>query len=233
MNKSLLIFLTLTFLALPAQAEIYKCRLANGKTEISNAPCPSGAGTLAVRPDETVSEESRREAERDVERMRGYVEKRATEKQASEAAEREQQLSENQAIAQQRVYQSDNMEECLTALGRYALEAGRRAELEAICRAKPTKKPVIVTVPTAVPLYPVDGRGYSRDGCTENVMRLRLSPAEQNRRLAQCRGNISHPPPLINRPILPPNPRPVTPSNPRPEIRPGVPPCPLGKNNCR
>ncbi len=61
-------------LAQSAGAEIYKCRLPGGKVEISNSPCPGGSGTVAVRPEEAVSEANRQQAERDVARMRNFVE---------------------------------------------------------------------------------------------------------------------------------------------------------------
>lgn len=38
------IALLTALLALPAQADIYKCRLAKCKTEISNFPCSGGSG---------------------------------------------------------------------------------------------------------------------------------------------------------------------------------------------
>lgn len=226
MNRSLPALFFLAFLALPAQAEIYKCRLPNGQTEISNSPCPSGSGTLKVRPDEAVSEQSRQQAERDVARMRDYVEKREATKRLDEVAEREQRAAGNQASAQQAVYQSANMDECLNVLAQYSLEAGRRAELEAICRAKPKSEPVIGGVPVPVPYYRGAGRGNSRDSCVENVMRLQLPAAEQNRRLALCHGDGGHPPPPIIRPVEPPPPRPGM------GQKPTVAPCPLGKNNC-
>ena len=74
--------LTTLLLALPAQADVYKCRLANGKTEISNSPCSGGSSTVTVRPDDTVSEQNRQQAELDAERMQTFVDKRAAEQLA-------------------------------------------------------------------------------------------------------------------------------------------------------
>ncbi|MBI2277713.1 MAG: DUF4124 domain-containing protein [Dechloromonas sp.] len=139
--------LLIALLALPVQADIYKCRLANGRTEISNAPCPAGSGTLTTRPDDTVSEQSRQQAERDVERMRSFVEKREATQRTEEAAERQRQSSARQSAAQQRVYQSASMSECLRELELNPVEPSRQAELEAICRAKARSEPTLVPVP--------------------------------------------------------------------------------------
>ena len=106
---------TLISVSLPAGAEIYKCRLPNGKTEISNVPCPSGSGTVVARPDEPVSESSRRAAEQDVERMRNYVEKREAAQRADEAAQRDEQRAASQQSrnsAQRPAQQYGNAQEC-------------------------------------------------------------------------------------------------------------------------
>lgn len=213
-----LLSLLLALLALPAYAEIYKCRQPNGGTEISNSPCPTGSGTVSVRPDETVPEANRQQAERDVERMRGYVEKREAVQRADEASERERQDRERQAAAQQRVYQSGSMNECLHELAQQALEPARRAELEAICRSKARSEPTIVQVP----VYG-GGIGNVVGNCIDNVMRLRLAPAEQNRRIAQCQGGFGH----ATVPTLPAHPAPDR----RPGVKPGK-PCPRGDKYC-
>lgn len=217
MLKTLLTLLTALLLALPAQADIYKCRLANGKTEISNAPCPSGSGTITVRPDDVVPEQSRQQAERDVERMQSRIEKRQAAQLEEEMAERQRQAEAQQAAAQQRVYQSADMDECLRELAQHSVEAKRRAELEAICQAKARNQPTVVGVPIFTGGGPIGGSGH----CIESVLRLNLSASEQSLRLAQCRGSHGQPQPPAAMP------RPV----PRPDARPGK-PCPRGDLYC-
>lgn len=211
-----LLGLLAALLAFPGYADIYKCRLPNGKTEISSSPCPTGSGTLAARPDETVPEQTRQQAERDVERMRNYVDKREAAQRAEATAERERLADERQAAAQQRVYQSDSMSECLRELELHPVEASRRAELEAICRAKAKTEPAVVHVP----VYGGPGFGSGVDLCIQNVLRLRLGPAEQDRRMAQCQGNY--------RPLPQPSPQPA----PRPVVKPGGKPCPPNDKFC-
>jgi hypothetical protein len=151
--KTAAIALLLLAIALPASAEIYKCRLPNGKTEIANVPCPSGSGTITVRPDEPVPEASRQQAERDVERMRGYVEKREAAQRAEVAAERQERASQQQSSSPSRTPRNyGSAEECLRDIGQMALEATQRAQMEAECRN--IVRPQTVYVPVAVPVYP-------------------------------------------------------------------------------
>lgn len=141
----------------PAGAEIYKCRLPSGKTEISNSPCSGGSGTLAVRPDEAVSETNRQQAERDVERMRNYVEKRENTQRADIAAERQLQ-SQKQAATVNQPRSYGDPDACLRDVAQRALEANQRAQMEAECRnlVRPPEPPQTVHVPVYVapPVYP-------------------------------------------------------------------------------
>jgi hypothetical protein len=162
MLKTFIAIAALISVPATAGAEIYKCRLANGKTEITNAPCPSGSGTVTVRRDEPVSEKSRRQAEKDVERMRNYVDSREAAQRAEEAAERK----ERAASQQQRdntshtPRQYGSAEECLRNLEPMALEASQRARMEADCRSMVSAPPVYVPVPVAVPVYPTQRRHH-------------------------------------------------------------------------
>jgi len=148
-------------LPLMATADIYKCRLPNGKLEISNTPCPTGSGTLTARPDEKVPDAARQQAERDVERMKEYVDKREAAQRADEAAERQERASQRQAASQpQRAY--GDPAACLRGLDQQALEATQRSQLEAECRslakppaeAQPVYVPIVVGPPHARPLHP-------------------------------------------------------------------------------
>lgn len=155
MLRTFIATIALISLTAPASAEIYKCRLPNGKTEISNVPCPSGSGTVTVRPDEHVSEASRRAAEQDVERMRTYVEKREAVQRADEAAEREQQRAASQRQSNNTPRpprQYGSAEECLRDVEQMALEASERSRMEADCRN--IVRPQNVYVPVPVQPYP-------------------------------------------------------------------------------
>lgn len=157
MYRILLPLLAGLLLTQPAGAEIYKCRLPSGKTEISNSPCSGGSGTLAVRPDEAVSETNRQQAERDVERMRNYVEKRENTQRADIAAERQLQ-SQKQAATVNQPRSYGDPDACLRDVAQRALEANQRAQMEAECRnlVRPPEPPQTVHVPVYVapPVYP-------------------------------------------------------------------------------
>jgi hypothetical protein len=144
----------LILLSNPAGADIYKCRLANGHTEISNLPCPLGSSTVTSRPDERVSETARRQAEHEVDRMRQYVEKREASQRAEEAAAQQRSNAGRPptppAPMPQRQYTS--AEECLRSIEPLSLEAGQRARMEAECHNIPA--PQNVYVPPTVAPYP-------------------------------------------------------------------------------
>lgn len=198
--------------AWPALADIYKCRTADGRTEISNTPCASDGSTLSVRPNETVPDEAREQAQRDVERMRSFVDQREAAMRQEAAAEQKLQAEENQAEAARRIYATENMDDCLAELGRWTLPTARRAELEAICRAKAADTPAVV----GIPVY--GGIGSPVDTCVARIMRLRLAPAEQQRRIAQCHGVGVTPPkrPPAQPPKQPPKRPPTKPLKPCP-----------------
>ena len=144
------IALSLALLAFSATADVYKCRQPNGNTEISSSPCVAGSSTVKTVADEVISAESRRQAERNVEQMRIDAERLEATRRADEAIERKQQEEQRQASGPS----PGAIEDCLRTLERMALDATRRAELEAICRAKGSVEPVYVPVPYYVaPTY--------------------------------------------------------------------------------
>lgn len=141
-------------LPLMATADIYKCRLPSGKLEISNTPCPTGSGTITARPDETVPDAARQQAERDVERMKEYVDKREAAQRADEAAARDERASQRQgATAGLPTRQYGDPDACLRGLDQQALEATQRGRLEAECRnlVKPPAEVQPVYVPMVGP----------------------------------------------------------------------------------
>lgn len=145
MKTTHITLLVLLGCALPAQAEVYKCRQPDGRTEISNSPCSGGAATVKAVPDDVVPAANRQQAERDAERLEGYADKLGAERKANEATERKQ-LKEQQAAAPQGPAPA-NVEYCLQTVGRMALDSTRRAELEEGCRTTGSVQPVYAPVP--------------------------------------------------------------------------------------
>lgn len=153
--KLLLPLLALT-LSLPGTADIYKCRLPNGQTEISNTPCAAGA-TLKTRPEERVSDAERQQAERDLERMRDYIDKREAAQRAESAGDLERQRLQASQRASSPVAAGNysNADECLRDVAQMALGAAMRAQLEAECRQIAPRAPAAISspYPVVVPVY--------------------------------------------------------------------------------
>ena len=172
---------------LPVHAEVYKCRQPDGRTEISNSPCSGGSSTIKAIPDDAVSEASRRQAERDADRLQDYADKLEAERKGKEAAERKQ-LKEQQAATRQGPAPA-SIESCLRTLDRMVLDSSRRAELEEGCRTTGSVQPVYVQDPYYY------GSGYIRPPYPPYPPRPPHPP---------------HPP----RPLPTPLPEPVTPAKP-------------------
>ena len=87
-NYSALLLLPLLAVALPAQAEAYKCRKPDGSTQISSEPCAGGSSTVRAVHDEPVPEATREQAERNAERQRQRADQLRAERRAGEAEDR-------------------------------------------------------------------------------------------------------------------------------------------------
>lgn len=217
-----LLLLTAVALSGPANAEAYKCRTADGRMEITNTPCPSGANTVKTVREEPVSEASRQQAEREVARMRDYVDKREAAQRKEETAERERQASQRQS-ATTNEGNNRSVDDCLRDLDQQALQPAQRAQKEAACRGN-APQPVYVPVP-------VYGDNPAAN-CIANAQRQNLSPSERQRRISQCEASYSLP--SQHRPPARPAPEPEHHPAPAPAKAIGTPPapCPPGARNC-
>jgi len=214
------IVLLLALLPLSGLAEVYKCRLPDGRTEYSNTGCEKSS-TLSVRRDDSVSPESRAEAERDVERMRDYVREREAANRVPTPAPGPNATSAGSPASARAAPPQAAVDECLRELERQAMDAVRRAEMEASCRSTASAQPRADGMPIYV------GGGNSIGRCIHNVERLHLSPHERARRIEQCQGIYTQP--------RPPRPRPTgEPPAGKTVIVPekAYPLCPPGQKNC-
>lgn len=221
-----LLALLASLLALPASAQIYKCRNADGRVEISNAPCPVGANTVKTVPEERISEAERLRAEREVERMRSYVEQREAAQRADNAAaaERDRQAAQRPSITVTGTSGNGRTtDDCLRDLDRQALQPMQREQMEAACRNNPQSQPVYVPVPVAVPAY---NSGNPLGVCIQNVERANVSSAEKSRRISDCEARYAHP---LAHPYARPETRPA-PTTPQPANSVAV--CPPNNKNC-
>ena len=149
-------------LALPAQAEAYKCRQPDGRTEISNAPCAGNSSTVKAIPDDVVPEERRESAERAAERQRQISDKNDAARLAREKTEAEERERAESKQAAAYAPPASQVEECLRTVERMALEASRRSELIAGCQRTGTIQPVFSPEPYYAAPYYYGTPGYVR-----------------------------------------------------------------------
>lgn len=162
----LLLLLGITGLA---HADAYKCRTADGRTEITSTPCAAGSSTIKSQPAEKVSEIERQRVEKEVERMREYVELRENAQRFEAPNDAAAQTSRQQAPARAPVAGSQqpaasplygNADECLRNVAQMTLEATQRTQMENDCRQLQPPPPITATPvasTTFVP-YPVPVR---------------------------------------------------------------------------
>lgn len=226
MIKRWISLLALSALALSgsAAAEAYKCRTADGRMEITNTPCPSGADTVKTVREENISEARRRQAEQEVERMREYLEKHDTAQRSEANSRNERQSREQAADSSNPPAPQRSVEDCLAELDRQALQPAQRAQMESACRNNP-QQTVYAPAPVAIRVY----GDHPVDTCIANIRALNLPPAERQQRIKECQN--SAPSPL-------PRPKPVRKPTPNQDKPAPVPapqttlPCPPGSTNC-
>lgn len=176
---TLLPLLAALLLAPAALADAYKCQRPDGRIEISNKRCPSGSGTLAVRPDEPVPEANRQQAEQDIARMRRYVERREAALRADKSAEQAPATPAKPGVSTAR--EALDAESCLRQLDQQTLDADQRARGEAECRK--------LAHPGAAAQPPASDPPDSENAlirCLAAVQSLRIPSAEQQRMRLQC-----------------------------------------------
>ena len=125
--------------ALTAQAEVYKCRQPDGRTQISTSPCAGGAKTIKEVEEDVIPDDVRAKAERDAERQRKQANKLEAERKADDAEDRreaERQRKESGLPSPAAVQQ------CLNTVARMNIDASRRGELESGCQLTGKVAPV-------------------------------------------------------------------------------------------
>ncbi len=178
MKTSRLIPLLFLALALPATAEVYKCRQPDGRTEISSEPCAAGSSTVRTMQDDVVPEASREQAERNADRMRRQADQMQADRLADEAQARRDAEAQRKASG---LPSPAVVQQCLNTVSRMNIDSSRRAELESGCsltgriepvynetyqqpvyygggyyRPYPRPVPPVAPVPPAKPGKPVD-----------------------------------------------------------------------------
>lgn len=142
MRRLLPIFLLI--LLPPAAAQVYKCRLPSGQTEITNKPC-QGSTVIEVRPEEKVSEAERRATERELQRARAFLERREAELRAQQRksgpASAPATPAVPAAVVEAPPRPNPTAADCLRDLSALALDPEQRNRLESDCRRLPGAAP--------------------------------------------------------------------------------------------
>lgn len=157
--------------AQPALAQVYKCKGADGKLQLSDRPCV-GAKSSEVVPDKwgSVSAEDRIAAQQRAARMQQSADaidaERASAKQESAAAA-------SSAPPPAPALSTDHIRDCTRNVDRQLLTDEQRVRLVAACKSAPalTKE-----------------EEQTAEGCRRWVDRQLLSGEEKARRMAQCSG---------------------------------------------
>jgi hypothetical protein len=155
---------------LPADAQAYKCRTADGRILIADQPCAGGSRTEAVIAAEPVSEAAQQEAEARRQREAAFVAQQA--KKAAEAeAETARRTAQNTAGAG-----NEAVRACVADVQHSNASDSVKLDLIAACQNAGLNR---------------QRRQIDEDGvqeCLRNVSRLRADDAETARAIAACHG---------------------------------------------
>jgi hypothetical protein len=154
---------------LPAGAQAYKCRTADGRILIADQPCAGGSRTEAVIAAEPVSETAQQEAEARHQREAAFVAQQA--KKAAEAEEAARKTAQNHAGAG-----NEAVRACVADVQHSNASDSVKLDLIAACQNAGLNR---------------QRRQIDEDGvqeCLRNVSRLRADDADEARAIAACHG---------------------------------------------
>lgn len=158
-----------------AIAQVYKCKGADGKLQLSDRPCV-GAKSTEVVPDKwgSVSAEDRAAAQQRAARMQQDADVIDTERASARQASTAISSSSASQPPPAATLSTDHVRDCVRNVERQLLKPDERERLVAACRTTPA--------PTSV------AEQSSVDNCRREVDRQLLSGEEKARRMAQCSG---------------------------------------------
>ena len=182
------LFLVIAFAAAGANAQVYKCKGADGKIQFSDKPCV-GAKQIELVPDRGsyVSPEQQYEAQQRTARMRDEInaqEQEVTSANVARHAEykREEAVSAQKAARTQAADNSaDAVANCVRDVERRGASQNVKAEMIAACRTAGSTQRATGTPSSAV------------SECVKNVERTGASEREKARQIALCHGGDVQP----------------------------------------
>lgn len=165
MNTRILFLLAAAALALPASAQVYKCKTPTGGTLVSDRPCDGANKTVDVRRSEPVTLEQQMQAAEVQQRRRQQLGQMQAEESAYRArlAAREALRAEQEAIQAENAQNNARQQKCDETVQQMQnvkrLKDGQRAALAACGvhvpeRERPPPPPVPVPAPAPAPAAP-------------------------------------------------------------------------------
>ena len=179
-------------IALPmagANAQVYKCKGVDGKTQFSDTACKAGNKTEVVPDRAPVTEQQRYEARQRAARLReeslARDEHEANFRAARQTEQRREQIEAAQKEADAKVVSNETeaIANCVRDIERRGASASVKAEMIAACRTAG-----LVQRSTGM-------TGESVSNCVKNVERTSASEKEKARQLATCHGADVQPEP--------------------------------------
>lgn len=188
-----LLFVVVAVAATQANAEIFKCKAADGKIQFSDTACKAGNRSEAIPDRSPLTEQQQYEAQRRGQQMQSEAAALDAEKAAAQAAQQAQQQRQEtetgrkSAVSKAAANDADAVAACVRDVERRAASPNVKAEMLAACRTAG-----LVQHATGISSEAVSN-------CVKNVERTGASEKEKTRQLAICHGGDVPPEPYRRR----------------------------------
>ena len=185
-----LLFIGLAIAATQANAEVFKCKGADGKIQFSDTACKAGNRSEIVPDRAPVSSQQRREAQQRGQQMQDEAaaldgEKSAAQSPQHDQTQRQDANTERKAVRSKAAADdADAVDACVRDVERRGAAQNVKAEMIAACRTAGLVQ---------------RSTGLSSDAvsnCVRNVERTGASEEDKARQLATCHGGDVQPEPL-------------------------------------
>ena len=185
------LLLAVALAASSANAQVFKCKGADGKTQFSDTACKAGNSSEMVPDRVPVTEQQRQEAQQRAQRMQGEAGAIDSDKAAAQSTQQAQQQrqtieTENKTTAaKESANDADAVANCVRDVERRGASQKVKAEMIAACRTAGTTQRSSAMSDDAV------------SNCVKNVERTGASEKDKARQIAMCHGGDVKPEPLL------------------------------------
>lgn len=188
MVRNSLIFLLLIAAIGTANAQVFKCKGADGKTQFSDTPCKAGNNSEVVPDRAPVTKQQQYEAQQRAARLQdesAALDQSKANAQAEFQAQQQRQAAAKQAASvPEPVNDSEAISNCVKDVQRRAAPENTKAEMIAACRT------------AGVAQRSTGASSEDVKNCVRNVERSAASEKDKARQLAVCHGGDVQPEPV-------------------------------------